>query len=327
MRFLFSLVLILTFVTACAERTKPNESDLANIFSTKVDKVLVNRVYDVAPSQKGKSRLENVVLFQGTQGISFAILRRSSEGWAPILHRPIPENCSLRKLLFIRSSEKYSHSVLLCESQQRGKFLWLIDFKGNSQMILTDSWKGVAIEKIDSSGSSAEELLKVQKLRYRFNGIVWMPWYSDLPFPYFEEFRYSPDESWLVFRNIGAYTSRFVLTLSFPELTAANFKGALRLTKNIPTVKLYAPGSSVHHRRNRRTRILHPMIEVVKEPFGSTQRIRLPFFIRDANTKMRIRGVYAYRGAIELWPTPDFNSSEPDQQGYPAFVYNGRSSQ
>ncbi|RME93199.1 MAG: hypothetical protein D6767_01545 [Candidatus Hydrogenedentota bacterium] len=206
---------------------------------------------------------------------------------------------------------------MVCDSEAQ-KSLFLLFGNGNTQIIPVSTFRGVSVEAIQKkSGKVVEEGLKAGSTLYRFNGILWTPFFEDLPFPYLEKIKYDANESWLILKNLGSYTTRFILTIAFPEIKDLQ---KIKLTRDIKTVKLYPAGSWVHHKQKGKIALPYTMIEVIKEPFGKGKKIRLPFFMENPNTKILLRGVFSFRGGIESWPQTQFNESIiQDAQGYFAF--------
>ncbi|MCS6972514.1 MAG: hypothetical protein NZL89_05760, partial [Leptospiraceae bacterium] len=174
--------------------------------------------------------------------------------------------------------------------------------------------------KISKSESKAQdEILELGKDKYRFNGMRWILWQGDEIFLHLDTFEATGEQGLIEISNRGEFGSRVLVSLGFPDITAKDMAQKIKLTKDIPTVRLYPPGTPVHKNGGGQIRLHYPLLEIRKDTLNKNGKIRLPLFLQDAR-QLYLRAVYYQRGKLVHWPSNSGAGIAKDGQDYFAVV-------
>lgn len=302
-------LILLTVLLACSEKknsgSRLEPADITKFTGKTVEKIFFNKQYNVDHTPE----LEHVLLYSTEGKLKSAFVKHDKSAY--IGTEQILENKGeYLKSQFINTGDGYSHILHIFQNADRYSLVIAApDFLQEIKASKEEASK-LFIQKIQDNKS--DEILLVAERVYRFNGLEYTEFNSELPFLFYEGFRREPDGDYINISNRGAFTGRAIITLSFPG--AENHD--LKLRREFSHVKQYSKGAAVHYRGGKSVRTTAPMIEIVREPFASGARMSLPLTIEPTVQKMLLRAVYTFRGAIMNWPT----TGVTDQQGYSAMV-------
>lgn len=305
-RFVF---VILVAALACRKNPHIAKADIAGQTGAKVDQLLLQKKYqlDSTPS------FEDIVLFESDKTTRLAVFTPVDKGYALLRQHNFNQQLIDPKLFFVAIGNRKSQILITHGGAE--KTLVLFDAKNFMQeftpkLVPTASVKVTKIEE-----KPHDEMLSFGKDNFRFNGVRWVPFQADEIFPYIENFEAQGEGSLIEITNRGQFGTRVLLTIAFPELAAADVPAKLRLTKEISTVTLYKPGSSVHKNGGGNVALAHPIIEIRKDSWQKNGRIKLPLFMQDIK-RFTVRAVYSQRGHNLMWPATAGVGITKDGQNY-----------
>lgn len=304
-----SLIVLLVLTVACRKNPHISKAEIAQHTGLKVDQILLQKKYqlDSTPS------FEDIVIFESEKSTRLAIFTPTEKGYGLLRQYNWNQQLTEPKLFFVAIGGRKSHVLITHGTSE--KTLNLFDAKLFSQefspkIVATSSVKVVKIED-----KPHDELLTFGKDNFRFNGVRWVPYLPDEIFPFVENFEAQGDQSIIEITNRGQFGTRVLLTLAFPELTAADVPSRLKLTKEISTVTLYKSGTPVHKNGGGNVALPHPIIEIRKDSWVKNGRIKLPLFMKDIK-RFTVRAVYSQRGQNLNWPAVAGVGITKDGQNY-----------
>ena len=335
---LFLILLSLIYIISCKNKIQISETQIQDLalesLQKKPNKIISNKKFDIYPN----SALEHIALYQienelfahiityNTDTSKFKTLRLISLG-----------NYTFQKIVFLKTSLNYSHTLLITkpnlqETTNTGDNvfikIFIFDYLNLLQEIPLNEAdaKSVSIKKINPK--TKEEGLIIRNEAYRFDSFIYAKTIAaDKPLPFLDTFELNNENSMIIVKNKGGFSSQSYVTFSFPEIKPQEQAEIIRLLKDIPTVKMYKVGQLIYKKNTERMPAQHLVIEITKAPFSKDLPIKLPLFLnKDPNKigKVLIRAAFPYRGINAHWPSDEQEESqfiEKDQQGYKAYVY------
>jgi hypothetical protein len=306
-KWIFLVLLLL--LAQCRKNPHISASEIAELAKVKPEKVLLQKKYqlDSTPS------LEDITLFEAQGKTHLVIFTPADKGYALLRMHAFSALLAEPKLFFISVGNKKSQ-VLLVHGIEK-KTLHLFDGASFMQEFTPEIGDTTTVKMTKIEEKPYDELLSLGSINYRFNGMRWIPWQADEIFPFLETFEVAGEQSLIEIINRGQFGTRVLLTLAFTDVSAADLPQRLKLTKNIPTVALYRPGTPVHKQGGGNVSLPHPLIEIRKDSFAKNGRIRLPLYMNDIKG-LTMRAVYTQRGQLLNWPAAAAPGVEKDGQGY-----------
>jgi len=226
------------------------------------------------------------------------------------------------KLSFIKNGFDYSHILLVVE-KDTGIEMHILDDQKFVQVIPLNKeyLKDIYLE--DSAGG---EKMVINNEIWKFDSFCYNHYAVDEAVPFLEKIENNGEDSWIILKNVGAFSQRAFVTLEFPGYNDKSLSEAVELKFDIPNVQYLEVGSPLHMMNGSNSSSLYPSIEVMKEPFVSDVKIRLPVKIHKFPDKMFIRVAYIINNVVKHWPDARSNNVncgqiKKGQQGYDAFVY------
>ncbi|MCB1199965.1 MAG: hypothetical protein KDK41_04925 [Leptospiraceae bacterium] len=304
------IISTILFAIGCKADPAFNLSELNKVTEKKFDTIESQKMYDV----HREPGLENIII-ASKSGEKYLIIGKKKNNEPELLKSIQIKGDKVIKTVFVRSGLGYSMVMIIQRGEKDTLNLYSADNFSQTIEIPEDKLSKVYLRKNDNKGQ--DESIIIDEIEYRFNGFEFAAEDIEAPLPILTSFKFNTEESWLIFENRGAYTSRAILTLGFPELRNTD-KNSLVITKDIPTVKIYRTGQIVHKKGGGTTSLGYPIIEVVKEPYASGASIKLPVKIPENAGKIRVRMAYTQSGNISYWPQNSL-LTELDTQGYPSY--------
>ena len=308
MKARFVLALLVT-VIACRKNPHIGKAEIAQQTGAKVDQILLQKKYqlDSTPS------FEDIVLFESEKTTRLAVFTPVDKGYSLLRQHNFNQQLIEPKLFFVAIGARKSQILITHGGSE--KTLQLFDGRNFTQefspkLVATGSVKITKVEE-----KPHDELISFGKDNFRFNGVRWVPYLPDEIFPYIENFDAQGEHSVIEITNRGQFGTRVLVTLAFPDLTAADLPGKLKLTKEIQTVTMYKPGTPVHKNGGGNAALSHPIIEIRKDSWQKNGRIKLPLFMQDIK-RFTVRAVYSQRGRTMTWPAAAGVGITKDAQNY-----------
>lgn len=305
----WSLPVLLLALAQCRKNPHISAAEIAELAKVKPERVLVQKKYQLDSS----ASFEDITLFEAQGRTHLAVFTPADKGYALLRLHVFPGALADPKVFFIAVGNKKSQ-VLVVHGAEK-KTLHLFDGKSFVQEFTPDTADTATVKMTKVEEKPNDELLNLGTVNYRFNGMRWIPWQGDEIFPFLETFEVAREQSLIEITNRGAFGTRVLLTLAFTDVSAANLGQKLQLTKEIPTVALYRPGSAVHKNAGGNIALPHPLIEIRKDSFGKNGRVRLPLYMNET-AALTLRAVYSQRGQNLNWPAAAAPGIERDGQGY-----------
>lgn len=301
------LISLTSFVFSHCKKKSPyiTKKEIEKLSAESVRELKEVRNYNVSSSPG----LENVALYNTAKGSEIGIFRPLEESYEMIWKKVLPAPAN--KMVFVNSGLPWSHIMVLTGGDK--KDLLVLGSEGFEQ-----SFSNVDPTKIFLRKDSHErDILLVGDSRLQYNSFEYAERMDDHPFFFMQPVLYNGDDSEIIIENRGSYTTRALFTISFPDLDAKNYQEFVELNRKIDTVKLYRPGVLVHRKDTGKISARYPTIEILKQPFASGAKIRLPLKLKKEAGKMQVRAVYTYHGGVFEWPE---SSETLDQQNYPVYI-------
>lgn len=298
----------LLLAVACKRNPHVSSGEIEQLTRIQPEKIVHQKKYQLDES----ASLEDVALFESGQKSHLVVVAPAEKGYTLLRQFSWPAVIAEPKLFFISIGNKKSHILVTHGKEQ--KVLNLFDAAGFTQEFTPAMAETASVKIVRNEEKPNDEFLTLGTVNYRFNGIRWLPFAGDEIFPYLETFSVSGDQSLIEITNRGSFGTRVNLTLAFAGITADADK-KLRLTKDIPTVRLYRAGFPVHKNGGGNVALPHPLVEIQKDSWGKNGRIKLPLFMNDVG-RLTMRAVYSQRGRTESWPAAQSPGVIKDGQGY-----------
>lgn len=303
------LFLAAAMIAACKKNPHISKSEIEQLTGNKVEQILIQKKYQLDSSPS----FEDIVLFESGKTTRLAVFTPSDKGYGLLRQHDFTQQLSEAKLFFVAIGGRKSQ--ILITHGQGEKTLQLFDARNFTQEFSPKNLATASVKVVKVEDKPHDELLNFGKDNFRFNGVRWVPYAPDEIFPYVDSFEAQGDQSIIEITNRGQFGTRVLVTIAFPELTAADLPAKLRLTKDISTVTLYKPGASVHKNGGGNVSLQHPIIEIRKDSWGKNGRIKLPLFMKDVK-RFTVRAVYSQRGQNLTWPAAAGVGITKDGQNY-----------
>lgn len=303
------VALLLLIAAACRKNPHIGKAEIAQLTGQKVDQLLLQKKYqlDSTPS------FEDIVLFESDKTTRLAIFTPSDKGYTLLRQHNWGAQLADVKMFFVAIGGRKSHVLVTHGTPE--KTLHLFDAKNFMQEFSPKALPTGSVKIVKNEEKPHDEMLSFGKDNFRFNGVRWVPFSPDEIFPYIENFEAQGEHSVIEITNRGQFGTRVLVTIAFPDLTAADLPGKLKLTKDIATVQLYKPGSAVHKSGGGNVVLKHPIIEIRKDSWAKNARIKLPLFMKDIS-RFTVRAVYSQRGRNFSWPSTAGAGVTKDAQDY-----------
>lgn len=305
----FSVLVCFVALSHCKKNPHASKNELEQLAGVKLDRVVVQKKYQLDES----SSLEDIALCESAEKSELIILTPGDKGYTLLRHYSWPNRLVDAKLFFIATGNK--RSQILITHGAKEKTLQLFDGKNFMQEFSAKDNETSSVKTSKVEEKPHDELLTLGKTTYRFNGIRWIPYAPDEIFPFLETFEVNGDNSLIEIVNRGQFGTRVIVTIAFTDVSAGDLAQKLKLTKDIPTVRLYRPGFPAHRFGGGNVALPHPLVEIQKDSFGKNGRIKLPLFMKDIK-KFTLRAVYSQRGQNLNWPVAAGAGIIKDGQGY-----------
>lgn len=308
MKARFVLALFVT-VIACRKNPHIGKAEIAQQTGAKVDQILVQKKYqlDSTPS------FEDIVLFESDKTTRLAVFTPIDKGYSLLRQHNFNQQLVDPKLIFVAIGARKSQILITHGGAE--KTLQIFDAKSFTQEFSPKLVATAAFKVTKTEDKPHDELLSFGKDNFRFNGVRWVQYQAEDFFPYIDSFEVQGEHSVIELTNRGQSGTRVLLTLAFPDLTAADLPGKIKLTKDIKTVTLYKPGSAVHKNGGGNVTLPYPVIEIRKDTWAKNGRVKLPLFMQDIK-RMTVRAVYSQRGQTISWPSAAGPGITKDVQNY-----------
>lgn len=293
----------------CKKNPHASKGELEQLAGMKIERILVQKKYQLDES----SSLEDIALCESGDKTGLIIVTPGDKGYTLLRRYIWPNKLSDAKLFFIATGNK--RSQVLVTHGEKEKTLQLFDARNFMQEFSAKDNETASVKTAKVEEKPQDELLTLGKVTYRFNGIRWIPYAPDEIFPFLESFEVNGDNSLIEIVNRGQFGTRVIVTLAFTDVSASDLAQKLRLTKDIPTVRLYRPGYPAHRLGGGNVGLPHPLIEIQKDSFGKNGRIKLPLYMKDVKS-FTLRAVYSQRGQNLNWPAAAGAGIIKDGQGY-----------
>ena len=300
---------LLLVLAQCRKNPHISASEIAELAKVKPEKILVQKKYQLDSS----ASFEDITLFEAQGKTHLVIFTPADKGYALLRLHAFAGLLNEPKLFFIAVGNKKSQVLVIHGTDK--KTLHLFDGGSFVQEFTPDTADTATVKMTKVEEKPNDELLNLGAVNYRFNGMRWVPWQGDEIFPFLETFEVAGDQSLIEITNRGQFGTRVLVTIAFPDLTAADLPGKLKLTKDIATVQLYKPGSAVHKSGGGNVVLKHPIIEIRKDSWAKNARIKLPLFMKDIS-RFTVRAVYSQRGRNFSWPSTAGAGVTKDAQDY-----------
>ncbi|HRP69851.1 MAG TPA: hypothetical protein PLY93_10005 [Turneriella sp.] len=302
------LIALTAVITYCKKNPHISQKEIEKLTTLKVDKILIQKKYQLDES----ASLEDVTFFQAAQKTYAIVVTPTEKSYTLI--RQVDFGILLQdiKLHFISIGNKKSQALVTHGLAE--KRIVLFDAQNFMQEFTPQSVDTKAVKIIKVEEKPFDELLVFGDKNFRFNGIRWIPFDPDEIFPYLENFTAAGDDSFLEITNRGQFGTRVIVSIAFTDVTG-DISQKLKLTKDIPTVRLYKPGYPAHKKGGGVVALRHPLIEIQKDSWGKNGRIKLPLFMKDIQ-HFTLRAVYSQRGHSLDWPSTVSEGIVKDGQGY-----------
>lgn len=308
MKKTFALMCVIS-LSHCKKNPHASKSELEQLAGTKIERIVVQKKYQLDES----SSLEDISLCVSADKSELIVVTPGDKGYSLLRRYTWPIKLADAKLFFIATGNK--RSQILVTHGAAEKTLQLFDGKTFMQEFTSKDSETSSVKTSKVEEKPHDELLTLGKTTYRFNGIRWIPYAPDEIFPFLETFEVGGDNSLIEIVNRGQFGTRVIVTMAFTDVSAGDLAAKLRLTKDIPTVRLYRPGFPAHRLGGGNVALPHPLIEIQKDSFGKNGRIKLPLFMKDIR-KFTLRAVYSQRGQNLNWPAAAGPGIVKDGQGY-----------
>lgn len=310
----------LFFTLFCDKSPYIEAKEISALTGKEVVSLLDRKAFQVSP-QKG---MENIALFQSSEGLVLALFAKEGGAYQLIRQIKLGSSQKFLKTVFLNTGKGYSHVLILTAGEKGG--LHLADDHALHQFIAIPEEQLATIFIKKKNPDATSEYLHIGEQDYIFDSFAYIPALKGEPFPYLEDILYHGNESQILIRNRGGYTSRTVITLGFPDLTNETLKEHLGLPVAFPTVKLYPAGSRVYQKGGGRVITRYPIIEIIKEPFGNGTKMKLPLFLEPSAGRVSVRAVFYSGKNRGEWPASDLSAENipmiKGQQGFYAYIYD-----
>lgn len=308
----YPLLVAVAFAVAaahCKKNPHISSAEIEEQTKLKPEKILVQKKYQLDNS----ASLEDTTLFESQGKTHLAIFTPAPKGYTLLRLYSWENSLQDPKLYFIAIGNKKSQVLVIHGGDK--KTLHLMDATTFTQQFTPESADTTSVKMTKVEEKPNDELLVLGTVSYRFNGMRWLMWQGDEIFPYLETFEVAGEQSLIEIVNRGQFGARVLFTLAFTDVSASDLPQKLRLTKDIPTVNLYRPGTPVHKQGGGNVVLPHPLIEIRKDSFGKNARVKLPLFMNGVR-ELKLRAVYTQRGQQANWPASAGAGIEKDGQGY-----------
>ena len=303
----------------CKKSAYIEKSEIESSTGRKVKTIIQKKSFNVDDSKS----LENIIYFSNDSGEFLSIFRKEEDKYTLLKTYDFPSGSELIKLMFINPGLSYSHILTLHKTPEKKYSLSIHDSVRFKQQFEVSQGELKSLQVIKNTQTPNDEMLSIQDILYRFDSFRYSESIPEKPLGYLVKVHISGQASYIRLVNRGGYTSRAVITIAFPDL-GRGFKNHVSFVKDIATVRLYPPGTSVFRSGGGKTRLPYPTIEIIKEPFSHMKAMHLPLFLNNPG-KILIRMVYQYRGGTFSWPDENSRGSdssamlEKDAQGFLAY--------
>ncbi|MBV6493050.1 MAG: hypothetical protein LDLANPLL_01065 [Turneriella sp.] len=308
MRNLIATTVICTLLISCKKSPHISSKEISSLASIPVTKILSQKKYQLDENPS----LEDISLFEGDKKTHIAFFTPTEKGYTLLRKYTFDQEIIDPKIHFVSIGNKKSQLLLTYGSKE--KSIFLLDTKDFIQEFSSKMVDIATVKIIKSEEKPFDELLVFGDKNYRFNGIRWIPFNADEIFPFLETFNVQGEDSLIEIVNRGQFGTRVIVTLAFAGITGDIGK-KIRLTKDIPTVRLYKPGYPAHKKGGGNQALNYPLVEIQKDSWGKNGRIKLPLFM-DGIEHFSIRAVYSQRGHTLEWPSIAAAGIIKDGQGY-----------
>ena len=316
----YFLLSILITLAACNRSPYISKSEISKLTGDIVEKLLKKKAYNVDNNPDN----EQSIVYTTPKGKSLAIFKKRKEKFT-LLRKEALGDVKLLGFKFIKTSFDYSH-ISMVYQKNITYYLHLLDSVKFQQKFEIKKEKLKKIQFQADPTNPRDEMLFIGETIYRYDSFRYIETLPESPLFAISKLTKNGEDSWIIMKNIGAFTDQAIITISFPDLKGKDFRKHLKLTKKIRSVKLYRPGYVLYLRDKTRRGGTYPSIEINKLSYLRNSLMRLPLFMSKEVGRILVRTVFRYRGRLYEWPLKNDNESDSmlvtDQQGYAAYEIN-----
>lgn len=304
---------------SCQKGPMLSIGDLEKLTTTEIIKMEAQKRYNVDP----EPGLENILVGETKNGPELFVVSRDmkNDQTDKLLWQHPLDGASLLKLAFLQPG--LPRSMIMAITKEQNGNDHILQIAGTNSFIWKKNLSLSEIKKLyikKANEKTPDDVLILGNTEYRYNGFEYANYDTEGPLPFITRVAPSDTEGWIEIENRGSYVARGILTLSFAQLKP-ELQNEVALTRDIPTVKLYRAGSRVFKKGGGRVTLPYTIVEVVKEPFSSRGKIKLPLKLPLKTKSFLVRMSYTTGGRTNHWPLAS-EKTLPDAQGFMAYQWH-----